>query len=110
VAGEGSGHGGRALAAVADGIARRTPVNSGSGGVWACEGVRPRSCCSYKRGRGALSSMNWSGRAGGHGSARARGQACTGASAAVEHVALCICPCSNAHRLHILTYLGKITI
>jgi hypothetical protein len=35
---------------------------------------------------------------------------CTGASAAVEHVAHRFCSCSNADRSHIFVNLGKITV
>jgi hypothetical protein len=64
----------------------------------------------YRRGRGARSGVDQRGRAGAHGSVRARGLACTGASATVEHVAHCFCSCSNADRLHIFTNLGKIAM
>jgi hypothetical protein len=46
----------------------------------------------------------------GRGSSRVRGRACTGVPAAVEHVAVCFCSCSSAHRLQIFTKLGKITL
>jgi hypothetical protein len=46
----------------------------------------------YRRGRGAWLSVDWRGRARRRGSVRACGRVCTGASAAVKHVALCICP------------------
>jgi hypothetical protein len=55
----------------------------------------------YRSGRGARSGMDQRGRAG---------LACTGASATVEHVAHCLCSCSNTDRLHIFTNLGKIAV
>jgi hypothetical protein len=64
----------------------------------------------YGRGRtaligaGAVHGRAWTG-AG----TRARGLACTGASAAVEH-AHRFCSCSNADRLHIFANLGKIAV
>jgi hypothetical protein len=80
-----SSHGGRAL----DMVAGRGEVAGARGWLWGvghgAEGVRPRSCCSYRR--GARSSVDRCGHAGAHGTARARGQACTGALATVEHIA-----------------------
>jgi hypothetical protein len=43
--------------------------------------------CFYRRGSGARAGVDRCRRAGAHGSVRVRGLACTGASAAVEHVA-----------------------
>jgi hypothetical protein len=110
VAGKRPGHGGRALAVVAS----RGEVVGAAGwlrGVRQCaEGVRPRPCCSYRRGRGARSGVDQCGRAGVHGSARARGLACTGSSAAVEHVAHRFGFCSNADRHLIFANLGKIAM
>jgi hypothetical protein len=110
VAGKRPGHGGRALAMVAG----RGDVAGATGWLWkvgqGAEGVRPRLHYSYRRGRGARSGVNRCGRACAHGSARARGLACTDASAAVEHVAHRFCSCSNADRLHIFTNLGKIAV
>jgi hypothetical protein len=74
------------------------------------KGVRPRLHCSYRRGRGARSGVDRCRCVGAHGSARARGLACIGASAAVEHVAHRFCSCSNADMLHIFTNLCKIVV
>jgi hypothetical protein len=53
VAGKRFGHGGRALALVAG----HGEVAGAAGWLWGvgrgAEGVRPRPCCSYRRGRGA---------------------------------------------------------
>jgi hypothetical protein len=63
-----SGHGGRAL----DVVAGRGEVTGARGWLWGvgrgAEGVRPRSCCSYRR--GARSGTAWHGRAGRHAPAR----------------------------------------
>jgi hypothetical protein len=110
VTGKRYGHGGRALAVVVGHgeVARAVGWLLGVGR--GAKGVRPRPCCSYRRGRGARSGMDGCGRTGAHGPARARGQACTGASAAVEHVAHCFCSCSNTDRLQIFANLGKIVL
>jgi hypothetical protein len=58
------GHGGRALAVVA-GHGEVVGATSWLWGVGrSAEGVRPRPCCSYRRGRGARSSVDRCGRAG----------------------------------------------
>jgi hypothetical protein len=110
VAGKRPGHGGRALAVVAG----HGEVAGATGWLWGAwrgeEGVRPRPCCSYRLGRGAWSGVDRCERASAHGSARARGLACTSASAMVEHVAHRFCSCSNADRLHIFMNLGKIVV
>jgi hypothetical protein len=97
------------LAVVADArVARAGGVELAGAKSWVwevrrgAEGVRPRLHCSYRRGRGA--------RSVGRGPVRARGLTCTGASAAVEHVAHRFCSCSNADRLHIFANLGKIVM
>jgi hypothetical protein len=64
------GHSGRALEVVVS----RGEVARAAGWLWGAgrgaEGVRPRPCCSYRRGRGARSGMDWCGRAGWHAPAR----------------------------------------
>jgi hypothetical protein len=64
----------------------------------------------YRRGHGTRSGVDRHGRVGVHGSAQARGLACTGASTAVEHVAHCFCSCSNADRINFFANLGKIVV
>jgi hypothetical protein len=107
VVGNKFGHGGRALAVVAvHGEAAGATAGSGEFGAVRREYDRG---CDALIGVGAMHGRAWAG-AGKHGSARAHGQACTSASAAVEHVAHCFCSCSNPDRLQIFANLGKMIL
>jgi hypothetical protein len=101
------GHGGRALGVVA--VHREVAgATAGSGELDAVRREYDRGYAAFI-GVGAVHGRAWTG-VGKHGSARAHGQACTGASAAVEHVAHCFCSCSNPDRLQIFVNLGKIIL
>jgi hypothetical protein len=101
---------GRGLATVAE-LWRRWRVAGRSPKLRASSGKLGEVRREYDRGCTALIGAGTvHGRAWTSAGARARGVACTGASAAVEHVAHRFCSCSNADRLHIFANLGKMAV